>query len=164
MKKIISLLLVLVMVVSLCSCSLFGKNSVISVGIVNDIVSLDPTRATGDAEKLIVSNCFEGLVRFDENGAINLAAATSYSVDKTGCVYTLINNRTEYAVTKAGKAKGVVYIEDTYKNKPVTEIASGAFRGNSKITEIHIGNNVKTIGNKVIKKRKIYCILVQLMI
>ena len=100
MKKIISLLLVLVMVVSLCSCSLFGKNSVISVGIVNDIVSLDPTRATGDAEKLIVSNCFEGLVRFDENGAINLAAATSYSVDKTGCVYTFnLNPKAEYHVS-----------------------------------------------------------------
>ena len=100
MKKIISLLLVLMMVVSLCSCSLFGKNSVISVGIVNDIVSLDPTRATGDAEKLIVSNCFEGLVRFDENGAINLAAATSYSVDKTGCVYTFnLNPKAEYHVS-----------------------------------------------------------------
>lgn len=100
MRKIISIFLMLTMVVSLCSCSLFSKNSVLSVGVVDKIISLDPTIASGDAEKMIVANCYEGLVRFDENGAINLAAATSYSVDKTGCVYTFsLNPKAKYHVS-----------------------------------------------------------------
>lgn len=65
---------------------------------------------------------------------------------ETGCVYTLINNNTEYAITKYGKAPDTIYIEDTYRNKPVTEISDKAFKGYSKIVNVYVGNNVKRIG------------------
>lgn len=64
---------------------------------------------------------------------------------ETGCVYTLVNN-VEYEITKSGTASGKVVIEDTYRGKPVTGIADGAFRGNGSITEVVVGNNVEYIG------------------
>lgn len=65
---------------------------------------------------------------------------------ETGCVYTLINNRTEYELTKFGKAPATIYIEDEYRGKPVTRIADKAFKGYSKIENVYVGKNVKTIG------------------
>ncbi len=73
---------------------------------------------------------------------------------ETGCIYTLINNDTEYEVTKAGRGeatKGEVILEDYYKGLPVTTIAAGAFRGKSGavsgVTKIKVGENVTYIGD-----------------
>lgn len=66
---------------------------------------------------------------------------------ENGCTYSLINNNTEYEVSKAGSASGAVVIESTYRGKPVTAIAAAAFRGNTKITSVVIEGNVKTIGD-----------------
>ena len=72
----------------------------------------------------------------------------------SGCVYTLINNDTEFEVTKAGKGlatKGDVTIEDNYRGRPVTRIADAAFRGKtgnlSGVTGVKIGENVAYIGD-----------------
>ena len=65
---------------------------------------------------------------------------------ETGCVYTPINSNTEYEITKAGTASGVVIIEDTYRGKPVTKIADNAFKSNRSITEVYLGKNIRTIG------------------
>ncbi len=65
---------------------------------------------------------------------------------ETGCVYTLINNNSEYAITKVGKASGTFVIEDYYRNKAVTEIAENAFKGSTKVEGITIGANVESIG------------------
>ncbi|MBP5177852.1 MAG: leucine-rich repeat protein, partial [Clostridia bacterium] len=72
----------------------------------------------------------------------------------TGCVYTLINNDTEFEVTKAGKGaatKGDVYLEDDYRGRPVTRIADAAFRGKtgnvSGVTGVKVGANVTYIGD-----------------
>ena len=66
---------------------------------------------------------------------------------ETGCVYTLINNNTEYAITSAGTCTGSFTIEDVYRGKPVTEIANSAFRA-SKVKNIVVGNNVRSIGDE----------------
>ncbi len=66
---------------------------------------------------------------------------------ESGLIYTLINGNTEYEVTKVGRATGDLVIEDTYRGKPVTAIASSAFRSaGSRLTSVVIGNNVRTIG------------------
>lgn len=65
---------------------------------------------------------------------------------ETGCVYTLINNNSEYAITKVGKASGTFVIEDYYRNKAVTQIADAAFKGSTKVEGITIGSNVESIG------------------
>lgn len=73
---------------------------------------------------------------------------------ETGCVYTLINNRTEYELTKFGKAPDTIYIEDEYRGKPVTRIAENAFKGYSKIINVYVGKNVKTIGKSAFQNCK----------
>ena len=65
---------------------------------------------------------------------------------ETGCIYKLINNNTEYAIIKYGKAGESIRVQDEYRKKPVTEIAEKAFKGYGKIENVVVGKNVKTIG------------------
>lgn len=65
---------------------------------------------------------------------------------ETGCVYTLINNETEYEITRVGKATGTFTIEDEYRGKPVTSIATGAFKRSKSIVSVTVGNNVTSVG------------------
>lgn len=67
---------------------------------------------------------------------------------ETGCVYQLYNSNTEYKIISGRAASEVVLIEDTYRGKPVTEIAENAFKGNRLITEVHLGKNIRTIGKE----------------
>ena len=64
----------------------------------------------------------------------------------TGCVYTLINNKSEYEISYGGTASGELEIEDEYRGKPLTRIADGAFRANTRITSVKVGKNVTEIG------------------
>ena len=66
---------------------------------------------------------------------------------ETGCVYTLINDETEYRLTRYGTAPSTIYIEDEYRKKPVTEIGARAFKGYSIIEHVEIGDNVRSIGD-----------------
>ena len=66
---------------------------------------------------------------------------------ETGCVYTLIKNDTEFAITRVGKASGTFTIEDYYRGKAVTEISEKAFRGSMNVVDITIGGNVIEIGD-----------------
>jgi len=65
---------------------------------------------------------------------------------ETGCVYTLINNGTEYEISRFGTASGEVFIEAEYRNKPVTSIAQRAFKNCASVEIVHIGKNVRSIG------------------
>lgn len=65
---------------------------------------------------------------------------------ESGCVYTLINNNTEYEVLRVGSASGEVVLGDTYRKKPVTGIADAAFKGSGRIEKVVIGENVTSIG------------------
>ncbi len=98
MKKIISAFLILCMLFSLGSCGY--TNIELSVGVSDKVLSLDPVKAHGDGEKLIAANCFEGLVRFNDDNNIHLANATSYSLDKTGKIYTFtLNPEAKYHIS-----------------------------------------------------------------
>lgn len=64
----------------------------------------------------------------------------------TGCVYELINNNSEYQITRVGTStEGNVEFEDEYRGKPVTVIGEGAFRGSSRVTGIVLGENIRTV-------------------
>ncbi len=65
---------------------------------------------------------------------------------ETGCVYKLINNNTEYAISKVGSAQGTFVIEDYYRGKAVTEISDKAFKGSTKVVDITLGSNIISIG------------------
>lgn len=91
-KRIIALSLSLIMVVTLFSgCSLF-KNAEFHIGYIDEIESLDPLKATGDAEIISAVNCFEGLLKFNQNGEIVLSGATKYSISGDGLTYTFSLN------------------------------------------------------------------------
>ena len=66
---------------------------------------------------------------------------------ESGCVYTLINNGTEYAVSSMGVASGDVVIEDNYRGKPVTRIGDAAFKNRGSLKSVTLGNGIKEIGD-----------------
>ncbi len=88
MKKATSLLLVISIIISLCSCTIGVSNIQLTVGTLDEITTLDPLYADGDGEKIISANCFEGLLRYDEEGNIDLAGATAYTTGKDSLSYT----------------------------------------------------------------------------
>lgn len=91
-KKSIALSLVLVLLVTtLTACTLFN-NAEFNIGFADEIESLDPLKATGDAEIISAVNCFEGLLRFNNAGEIQLAGATKYSISGDGLTYTFSLN------------------------------------------------------------------------
>ncbi len=63
---------------------------------------------------------------------------------ETGAIMTLINNKTEYEITKMGSTSGDVVFMDDYRDKPITRVGVAAFRG-SKIYSIVLGNYITEI-------------------
>lgn len=105
MKRIISAVLVLVMLLSLCSCSANVSNTKLTMGILNTVTNLDPLNISGDGERIIATNCFEGLLRFDSKGKIDLGGATAYSISKDGLTYVFkLNPLAKWYVSDAVKA------------------------------------------------------------
>ena len=89
MKRIISLILIVTTLFMLCSCTNTESNTQLTMGIFDSIDNLDPLSANGDGERIIAANCFEGLLRFDSKGKIDLGGATAYSVSKDNLVYKM---------------------------------------------------------------------------
>jgi peptide/nickel transport system substrate-binding protein len=58
------------------------------VGIPQDIDGLDPHNSTGAGTREVFFNIFEGLVKSDENGNLNPAVASEYSISDDSTVYT----------------------------------------------------------------------------
>ncbi len=65
-KRLLSLFLVLVAVIGLCACG-SGDGDVLIMPISNDPLCLDPQVADSTEAKLLIANCFEGLVRLDKD-------------------------------------------------------------------------------------------------
>ncbi len=104
MKKFISALLCLIMIFSLCSCTT-NNNTILTMGIMEQVDSFNPTLSKTDVEKLLSTNCFEGLLRFNEEGSLSLAGATSYTVDKNALTYTFkLNPDAKFFVNSSIKA------------------------------------------------------------
>ncbi len=64
----------------------------------------------------------------------------------SGLRFKLINNGSEYEVSRVGSAEGIVTIDDEYRGKPVTAIGETAFRESKKLEGIVIGKNIRSIG------------------
>ena len=86
MKKIICLILVFVLLL----CSACSSETIISMSFaVREAAgSFDPQIAENATTNIIVKNCFEGLVRYNENGEIVPALATKWTVSEDSLVYT----------------------------------------------------------------------------
>lgn len=65
----------------------------------------------------------------------------------TGMQFSLINNATEYEITRVGTAEGDVVIGDLYRNKPITRIGSNAFRSNAAVTSVTFGSNIREVAD-----------------
>lgn len=86
-KKLVSLFLVIVAVISLCACG--GDSSdVLILPIESDPMCLDPQVADFKEAKLMIANCFEGLVRLDKDYKIIPGVAESWEISKDGLTYT----------------------------------------------------------------------------
>ena len=80
----------LAIALSACSSDKAGgdDSSSITIGIPQDIDNLDPHYATGAGTKEVLFNVFEGLVKPDENGNLNPAVASEYTISEDSTVYT----------------------------------------------------------------------------
>ncbi len=103
MKKFISFLLCIISIFSLCSCTI-DNSADFTIGVLEQIKSLDPVQATNKTEKSLSVNCFEGFLRFDEEGKLNLAGATAYIIGKNALTYTFkLNPDAHFYLTKENK-------------------------------------------------------------
>ncbi|MCR5670791.1 MAG: ABC transporter substrate-binding protein [Butyrivibrio sp.] len=71
-----------------CSSDKAGDQSKLVVGIPQDISSLDPHTGEGAGTREVLFNVFEGLVKPDENGNLNPAVASEFTVSDDNKVYT----------------------------------------------------------------------------
>lgn len=81
------LLLLFCFAFSFSGCGKPKAGKAFAMPILEEPVSLDPQIAHSSAERLIVSNCFEGLVSIDPEGKIMNGAAESYTVSPDGLTY-----------------------------------------------------------------------------
>ena len=106
MKRIISLILSLIIIICIfASCS--KTESVTFYYPVSDNARyLDPQTADSTAERIVSANCFEGLVRLDENGDIQPGAAAKTDVSADGLTYTFtLRPEAKWHVTKTAQKK-----------------------------------------------------------
>ncbi len=92
-KKGMALLMIVLttLTVALSGCSgdkAEEDSSKITVGIPQDIDSLDPHIAEGAGTREVLFNVFEGLVKPYENGNLNPAVASEYTISDNGLTYT----------------------------------------------------------------------------
>lgn len=89
MKKAISLLLCLMMIVSCFSgCSSKDKSIDFIYPFTANVASYDPQVASTGDEFLIIENTFEGLIRMDDDGSVRPGVADSWSISDDGLTYT----------------------------------------------------------------------------
>lgn len=86
MKKILSTLLVLMIIISFTSCA-DKKLITISFDINSEPQNLDPQTASDKASLNIINNVFEGLVILDKDGLIQNGIASEYTVDSSKTTY-----------------------------------------------------------------------------
>lgn len=65
--------------------------------------------------------------------------------EEDGCLYTLINNNTEFELTNYRTSSGDLVIGGYYRGKPVTQIGEKAFRDSTSTINVVIEDSVKTI-------------------
>lgn len=89
MKKFISVLICLTLIVSLFAGCSGGEEKIdLIYPFSGKINSYDPQVASTSDEYMLAENCFEGLVRSDDEGNITPGCASSWDVDDGGTSYT----------------------------------------------------------------------------
>ncbi len=132
MKRILCIVLSLLLCMSfLCSC---GKKETSGKNFAAAVLSLpetfDPQIASTPTEKTIALNCFDTLLRPDENGTLQCLSAESYTVSSDNLVYTFkIRDGLKYFVPDKAKK----YIEEKGgeipQNVTAYDFAFGIIRG-----------------------------------
>lgn len=80
-------MITVILAVSLCACG--GDDAVTMViPIKSDPMCIDPQIVETESGKIIVANCYEGLVRLDENYGIVSGVAESWEISSDGLKYT----------------------------------------------------------------------------
>ncbi len=111
--------MICVLLLSLCGCQKGGKGVQIVVPLDADPEYLDPAIAASASERNIIANVFEGLLTYDEKGAIVPAAAERYEVSADGLTYTFYLKQTlRWRVTKL--ASGVLGDDAADFDKTIT--------------------------------------------
>ena len=87
-QRIISFLLCFGLLFAFTACNDDTAGSIIYYPVYQTMKSCDPQVAVSDVEKIIVYNCFEGLVRMNADGEIRPAAASNWTVSDDGKTYT----------------------------------------------------------------------------
>lgn len=101
MKKLIALLLCSILLLSACQRQAPGKGKIIRFDLPAPITNLDPQFATDAYSRMIISNIYEGLMTYNENGQLVLGAAKS--VETSADKKTLLFKLRENTVWKDGK-------------------------------------------------------------
>lgn len=122
-KKITCILLTFVILIGLCACG-GDSEDVLIMPISSDPLCLDPQIADSDSARLIIENCYEGLVRLDENGKIIPGVAESWSVSSDGLTYTF-NLRSDSRWKLLNSFKGL--LPEDYKESYRTQVIAADF-------------------------------------
>ncbi len=104
LKRLAALLFAICLVLSLAGC--FGQKESLTlyVPIDGEPKSLDPQIAFGYGAQVIVSNCFEGLLRVGSDKKLDFGVAVGYTVSDDGLTYTFtLNPEAKYYLTSAHK-------------------------------------------------------------
>lgn len=152
-KKAISLLIILVLSVTFCSCS--EEQDIFIYEVSQRPKNIDPLLASTPAELTIIKNTFEGLTRINADGEPQLAAAKKYSISDDMLTYTFTlrddlvwNNGTPltaddfvFAVQRAADPKTKACNSDAIK---IIEGGDTALLGKTACTEIAFRASDKT--------------------
>ena len=83
-KRMFSVALSLLLVLILFSSCSSGEGEDLYYPVFKDPVSFDPQIASDNASKIVVFNCFEGLVKVDKDGKIVPGVAERWEVSPDG--------------------------------------------------------------------------------
>ncbi len=117
-----------------------------------EVVVEEETRRLSYSLSSLEEGDYEVRVKCSTGGKNNVSSDWSEVINfhrdhETGLIYSLINNGTEYEITRIGSASGEVEVEDEYRGRPVTSLGAGAFRSNiSLVTKVKLGKYVTRIG------------------
>ncbi len=89
MKKILSVLLLIVIIFSFAGCNTSPKSYLVAYDILSEPKNLDPQTASDQASLTVINNIFEGLFYIDEFGTIQNGLAKSVIKSDSGLIYTI---------------------------------------------------------------------------
>lgn len=131
----------LTFLIFLTGCSLPGSdNNLIRYNISSNVENLDPQFVTTANEKLLIFNCFEGLMKLDENGKPIAALAQRYVLSEDRRVYTFyLRDGLLWSDGEPLTAKDFVFAFQRIFNASVPSPWAGEFQGIENGTEVGSG-------------------------